>query len=155
NGDLLRDAQRHPAVRGEGAVMRAHEDRASFGRVGEEPLGERGLAVGVDTARGLVEDEQVWLPHGHGSEAEPLALAAGEIPRMAILRPRESDAAERPAGALRVGAERDLVEHALAREVAAGILEEQSGAALALHGSCVRVEQAREDLRERRLAGAV
>ena len=49
----------------------------------------------------------------------------------------------------------DLVERRLANEVAAGILREVRDAARALDRAAVRLEQARGELRERRLAGAV
>ena len=49
------------------------------------------LAARVDSARRLVENEQVGLRDEHRREREPLALAAREVTRMAPFEAGEAD----------------------------------------------------------------
>ena len=114
-----------------------------------------GLALRVDAARRLVEHEQVGLGDEHGREREPLALAAREVARMPRLVAGEPDVGERaPRARARSRAERDLLVAALADEVAARILEEDTRAAAPLDASALRRKQAGGELRERRLAAS-
>src|SRR5206468_10840619 len=71
--------------------------------------------------------------------------------------PGEADLRQRRAGALEVAAdrERDLLVGALLDEVAAGILGEVAGTAVAVGAPGLRLEQPRGELGERRLARAV
>src|SRR4051794_4431005 len=137
-------------------VMRDHEGRA-LGSRGAQKRGELGLSIGVDSARRLVEDQDVRLRHQHRGERESLALAAREIARMPVLEPGEADGGERTPRPreIAVDAERDLLVGALLEEIAAGILREVGGAAEPHHATGRRTQQSGRELRERCLPGAV
>ena len=126
-------------MRGQERVVRGDEHAPPALRLLEQPRGERGLAIGVDPARRLVEDEQIRLGHRDGGDAEPLALAAREIARMTARREREPERLERRRGAILVAAhaERDLFDRGLADEIAAGILGEVRRSTLASTVPCV------------------
>src|SRR5881394_2092777 len=139
---------------GEGSVVRDHERRARR-RGGADQPGQLLLALGVDAARRLVEDEQVWFGREHGGQAEPLALAAREVAGMTVLEAAEPDRGERAPRGCRVGAHGGLVLGALAEDVPPGILREVGGAAGALDRAGERLQKPCRELRERRLAAAV
>src|ERR671914_723175 len=111
-------AQTDAGVGGKRAVVRCDHHGASRARVREQPVRERCLAVGVDAARRLVEDEQVRGRNCDGREAESLSLAAREVARMAVRRPLEPDRRERKPGSLPISGDgqSDLVEDALANQ---------------------------------------
>src|SRR3954467_15656507 len=73
--------QRHALVDGKGAVVGGHEDPSPRGRVLREPVGDLRLAVRVDAARWLVEDEEVGLAPGDRGETPAPALASREVTR--------------------------------------------------------------------------
>ncbi len=137
--------------------MRGDEDAATRRGVLHEPVGKDRLAFGIEAAGRFVEDEQVGLGHGHRGDPEPLALSTREVTRMAPGQAVEADACELDGGPLGIAGhgERDLVEHCLAHEVAARILEEVAGAAGARHRPGLGLEEPRSELRKRRLPGAV
>ena len=84
---------------GQERIMRGDENPPAELGLREQPGGERGLAVGVDAARRLVEHEQIGLRDRDGGDAEALALATREVAGMtaaANARPNSSsDAAAR------------------------------------------------------------
>ena len=130
------------------------DERAARRRLGAQEPRELDLALRVDTACRLVEHEEVGIRDEHGGERQPLALARREVARMPVGVVGQTKLRERCAGALLVGAERDLVDDALCDEVTAGVLREIRGA-LPRRLAVLRLEQAGGDLRERRLADAV
>src|SRR4029079_17596183 len=87
-------------------------------------------------------------------DRKPLALARGQVTRVAIELPGQADLPDRLACARLVGAQGDLVEHTLGDEVAARILAQVGRARVPDLARC-GLEQAACDLRERRLPGAV
>ncbi len=78
--------------------MRGDEDSATTLGLLQQPLRERRLPVRVDSAGGLVEDEQVGLGDGDRRDPEPFALAAREITGMAARGEREAEPLERGRG---------------------------------------------------------
>ena len=108
--------------------MRDDERRARR-RLRAEQRGELALALRVDAARRLVEHEQVGLDGEHGGDREALALAAREVARVPVGERGQVELLERAPRARLAGGERDLGEHRLGDEVAAGILRQVRGAA--------------------------
>src|SRR5919108_6559717 len=157
--DGLAGADVHDPVRdvaGEDRVVR-DEQRCAAGRAAAQEIGQLCLAIGVDASCRLVEDEQVGLGDEDGRGGEPLALAAREVARMAGLVAREADVAKRGPGRRKGAAdpESHLLVHALADEVAAGILREVAGAAVERDAAALWLEEAGRDLAQRRLARPV
>ena len=115
------------------------------------------MRSGSRPAGGLVQDQQVRFGDGDGREREPLALAARQIAGMAAGRPAEPDAVERGSSPLFIPShgEPDLGERGLLDEVAARILREIAGAATQLDRPCLRLDEARDDPRQRGLSGPV
>ncbi len=98
-------------------------------RAGSTRTARRRSPTGSPSTRRPGEDEKIGLGHGHRGEPQPLALAAREIARVAVSRPREPDAlqgAERPSS-VAADSEGDLVEDTIADEVAARILAQIAG----------------------------
>ena len=98
---------------------------------GAEELRQPVLPLGIDAARGLVEDQQVRLRDEDRGETEPLALPAREIARVATLMAVEPDGSKRRAGAGEISpaSERNLVLDALADQVPTRVLREVGRAA--------------------------
>src|SRR5262249_31050268 len=90
-------------------------------------------------------------------KGQPLALAAREVTRMALLEAGEADLGERLACAPPVAADpqRDLVDGALGDQVTAGVLREVRRATLPLDDPTGRGQKPRGQLRHRGLAGPV
>ena len=111
--------------------------------------GERGLVRAVHPARRLVEADAPpgGSPCEHDREREPLALAAGEVARVAVGERAEPGRGER----LR----RQLVADALVQRVVARVLEQQRDAARALHLPARGRRAARRRAQQRRLPRAV
>ena len=112
------------------------------------------LPFWVDTACRLVEHEQLRVGDEHRGQREPLPLARREVARVALEVVAEPDLRDRFARPRLVGAERDLVEHALRDEVTPGILAQVRRAGVP-DLARRRVEQPGRDLGQRRLPGAV
>ena len=123
----------------------------------DEPIGELGFPLGVDATGGLVEHEQLRLGDGDGGEPQTLALTAREISRMPVGRPGEPDEAERRPGTLSITAHAKchLLVDTLADEVAARVLRQVADMCGANDAAGIRVEKARHDPGQRRLATAV
>src|SRR4051794_32586374 len=147
----------HPAIRRKGPVVRGDQDGSSRRCVLREPLAESSLSLGVDAARGLVEDEQVGLGDRDRREAEPLALPTGEIARVAARSPGETDPLERGERPPLVSShgEPDLVEHPVADQIATGVLREIARSPVALDVTRIRAQETGSDLGHRRLARAI
>src|SRR5207247_3378307 len=111
----------------------------------------------IHAPRRLVEHEQVGLRDEDGSKREPLTLSTGKVARMTAFLVREPDGRERATRAPDVAAdpERDLVDRAIANDIAARILEQQRGTARAVDGPGLRVEQSGRELGDRRLPASV
>ena len=110
----VRSAQR----RGELGVVGGDEHGGA--RRGElaQPVRERLLVAAVHAARRLVEqDGGGRLALQHDRQREPLALAAGEVARVAVGERAEAGRLERRG--------RKLLPHALGDQVVAGVLEQQ------------------------------
>src|SRR6185369_11507568 len=149
--------ERQAPVDGKAAVVGGDEDSSACRRVLDEPVRDLRLAVRVDPTRRLVENEEVRLGYRHRGEPQPLALAAGEVTRVAVGRPGEPDVfqgAKRPTP-VAAHSEGDLVEDAIADEVTAGVLAQIAGPPLAPCGARIGLEQTGRDLRQRRLSGPV
>ena len=123
-------------------IVRDHERRPP-GCLRPQQRGELVLPLRVDSARRLVEDEEVGIRDQHRCEREPLPLAARQIAWMPSLEAREPDLGESGRGArdIAADAERDLVLGTVADEVPPGILREVRSAAVPLDRSRVRFEQ--------------
>ena len=115
------------------------------------------LAVRIDASRRLVEDEQVRLRHQHAREREPLALAAGEVARVARRERPQPDPLECPPRPCQVAADakRHLRLRMLGHQVPPRVLREVRGPAEAVDATFVRLEQPRRELGRRRLAAPV
>ena len=112
--------------------------------------GEVALGAAVQAARGLVEadDRRARSPGAeHDREREALALAAGEVARVAVLGDVEAG------GRARVGGR--LVADALVQQVVAGVLEQQRDAPVGADLAARRLEQPGGVAQQRRLARAV
>src|SRR2546423_164549 len=131
---VVGDDERRPARR-----LRAQETRQLV------------LALGVDAARGLVEDQQIGVGNQHGRERQAFPLAAGEVARMTRLEAGQPHLRERPPrlGEVAAYGQRDLLVGALGNEIAARVLAQVAGAAPALHTARPRGGQARGELGER------
>src|SRR5439155_1446020 len=96
-------ATRTAAARAASVALRARsldDERGAPGREAVEPMAGRGLGRAVHAARGLVEaDHRGGLRRGllveDDRQRQALALAAGEVARVAILEPVEADGGER------------------------------------------------------------
>src|SRR5436309_9512018 len=102
-------------------------------RVGtrEEPVPDRRLPVGIDTARGLVEDEKIRIPDRNRRQPQALPLPARQIAGMPLEGPAEAERLERttrPAG-VATDTQGYLVERPLLDQVATGVLREVGRAA--------------------------
>ncbi len=109
-----------------------------------------GLRAAVHAARGLVQREhgrRLALAAGDDREREALALAAGEVLRVALGHRRQPDGRERRGGR--------LFGDALVDQVVAGVLQQQRDASGALDAAARRLHQPGGVAQERRLAGAV
>ena len=113
--------------RGELDVVRRDDNRRAAGREAGDELAQLVLSSRIHSARRLVQaDEARWLashsaPGEHNRERESLALAAGEIARIAFVGPAEPDGLEgRPT--ILAG---ELVSDALANDVVARVLAEK------------------------------
>ena len=69
---------------GEHEIVR-DDERRPLGRLRPQQRGELVLALGVDSAGRLVEDEQVRLDREHRRKRKALALSAREVSRVARL----------------------------------------------------------------------
>src|SRR5262245_5620748 len=79
-------AQRNRPVRdrgGERAVV-GHDEGSPVGRLRAQQLGQRPLALRVDAASRLVEDQQAGIDREHAGDREALALAAREVAGMTV-----------------------------------------------------------------------
>src|SRR4029079_7642987 len=150
-------SERHAPMDRERAVVGRDEKSLAGGRVLGQPLTDLRLAIGVDSARGLVEHEQVRLRDGHRREPEALPLSAGEIAWVPLGGPGEAHALQCPdsTGPVVPHAECNLVEDAFANEVTARILAEVSSPARAPHRAGIGLQEPGRDLRERGLPRAV
>src|SRR4051794_9790455 len=130
------------------------DERSAARRLRAQQCSELGLPLRIDTARRLVEHEQLRVGDQHRGERQPLALARREVVGMTLNLVAEADLRDRLSCTRLVGSERDLVEHTLRDEMASRVLAE-------IRRPCVphlagrRLEQAGRDLRKRRLACAV
>ena len=97
------------------------DERRTIRCIRAKQRSERPLPSGIDTARRLVEHEQVGLDREHRCDRELLALPAREIARVPLRERLEVQAPERSAGSILSGRERDLVERGLGDEVAARV----------------------------------
>ena len=86
------------------------DERRARRRLRAEQRSELPLALRVDTARRLVEHEQVGLDREHRGDREPLALAAREVARVPLGERRQVEPLERAPRTLLAGGERDLGE---------------------------------------------
>ena len=95
-------------------------------RLRAQERGQLGLALRVDAAGRLVEDEQVGLGGEHRGEREPLPLAAREVARVALLEAGQPDRRERGARAPRSSPTPSATSSSARSrdEVAAGILRQ-------------------------------
>ena len=124
----------------------------------EQPRGERGLAIGVDPARRLVEHEQVRLGDGDGGDPEPLALAAREVARMTAPPRTSSPNRARAAAARSSSPPTPSATSSIAvsrRDSGPGSCERYVARPVSRDRPPRRLEQPCGDLRERRLAAAV
>src|SRR5207244_346146 len=100
NGELpLRRGRDDPVGdrRREEVVVGDHERCPRRGLRAQETR-ELVLALGVDAAGGLVEDEEVRLGDEHRRERQAFPLAAGEIARMALLEAGQAHLRQRRTG---------------------------------------------------------
>src|ERR1039458_10011183 len=67
-------------------VMGRHDDTAAPGRELAELVGQSLLGAVVETARGLVEQQQRWLWRQHYRQREREALTFGEVLRVRVDR---------------------------------------------------------------------
>ena len=120
-------------------------------------LRQLALSLRVDSARGLVKNEQVGLDREHGSEPQTLTLATREIAWVPPFATAESQLAEPPASPpqIAIDPKRDFLFRSLADDVSAGILGEVAGAPMQLDLSFLNVEESTGQLGERGLAAAV
>ena len=133
-----------------------HEDGGVAGLVVDlaEPLAELLADLRVEGAEGLVEEEDARFDRERAGERDALALAAGELLRIALVEARELDEVEelhraaadflaRRPGLARADleAERDVLEHRHVAEERVG-LEDEADVAV-LHGlrRCVLVAE--------------
>src|SRR6266545_4925962 len=141
--------------RGEVDVV-GDQERCSRSGLSAQASCELRLSGGIDSARRLVEDEEIWLRSQHRGESEPLALAAREVARMASFVPGEADLCKLGPRSLDAAAAKShFLVGALANRVAAGILQEQTRTAAADDLTHVRQEEAGCELGDRRLPAAV
>ncbi len=137
--------------------MRGDEHRGAGRGQPLQPRDELRLALPIQTPRRLVEaDEAGWLPAGAATghrdrEGEPLALAAGEVPRVSLPGHVEADGCEGQ-GTLGPG---QLLVDPLANEVIVGTLADESAPARHLDRAARGLEQPRGGTQQRALAGAV
>ena len=135
-------------VGGELGVVGGDEHRApplgELAQVG----GERVLVGAVHAAGRLVEaDDGRRLALEHDRQREPLALAAGEVARMAVGEGAEAGGLERGGG--------QLLPHPLGDEVVARVLQQQRHAAAARDPAARGLAEAGGEPQQRRLARAV
>ncbi len=135
------DRARRPRGRELGVVRRDEHGGAVRGQLAQARR-ERGAVRPVHAARRLVEadrDRRLAAAQ-HELEREPLALAAGDVARVAVGQ--------------RAGA-RHVVADALVQEQVARVLQQQRDAPGPAHLAARRVDQPGEQAQQRRLAGAV
>jgi hypothetical protein len=96
-----------------------------------EKGGELKLALRIHPSSRLVENQYVRFGDEDGGEREALALAAGEVARVAVLVALEVDRLERGPSTLEIAAhaERDLLFDSLGDDVAPWILTHIGGSA--------------------------
>src|SRR5205823_2007471 len=124
NGNAHLPLETEASVHGKRMVVRRDHNRRTCVGAGEEPIADRSLAVGIDPARGLVEDEQIRIGDGDGRQPQTLPLPARQIAGMTLDGPAEAQRVQRrtrPAG-VATDTERYLVERPLLDEVPARIL---------------------------------
>src|SRR5207244_2506175 len=85
NSELRRGRDDPVGDRRREEVVVGHDQRCPRRGLRAEEARELVLALGIDAAGRLVEDEQVRLGDEYGRERQALPLAAGEIARMAPL----------------------------------------------------------------------
>ena len=152
-------AERHPAVRGEAAVVRGDEHAAPAPpRTGAASRRARAFRSGSIPRVGSSRTRRSGSATVTAANAEPLALAAREVARMPLGRPAQPDHVERRARARLVTADRRArPRRARARrpdsgpDPARGSRAARARATVPASG----LEQPGGELRERRLAGAV
>jgi hypothetical protein len=112
-GDLAREHE----------IVRDDECRA-VRRLPSDQLRELGLSGRVDPTSRLVENQDVRIGDEHASKSEALALAAGEVARMAPFEARQAELGERAPCPPEVSPhrERNLVLDAIRDQVAPRIL---------------------------------
>ena len=128
--------------------MGGHEHRAPApGQLAE--VGREHLLVGaVHAARGLVQaDDRGRLALQHDRERETLALAAGEVARVAVGECAEAGLRERGRG--------ELLPHALGDEVVPRVLHQQRHPAAAADPAASGLAEAGGEPQQRRLARPV
>src|SRR6187551_2983414 len=152
-------AKRHLAVRDlarEDEIVR-DDERGSTRCVSMEQFGQLGLARRIDTARRLVENQDLRVGDENGGKREALTLTARQVARMTPFEPGEPDFAERRTRPATVATDREgnLVLDAIRDQVPPRVLRQVARASTALHGSLRCREQPRRNLRQRRLADPV
>src|SRR5437870_6303213 len=152
NTRLLPQAET-PVHRERMVVRRDHNCRTRVG-AGAEPVSYRSLPVGIDPARGLVENEQIRIANGDRRQPPALPLTARQIAGMTLDGPAEAERLERNtrSGSVATDAERDLAERPLLDQAATWVLREIGRAAHPLDPAGSGLENAGGDLRQRRLA---
>jgi hypothetical protein len=132
---------------GEAGVVGDEKGRA-LRRVSAKKFRELALAIGIDSARGLVENEQVGLDCEHGGQPQALALATGEIAWVPPFATAQSQLPEPVVSPLQIPTdpERDLLFGSLADDVATRILREVAGAPVELNLSVLNVEESASQL---------
>ncbi len=156
-----------------------HEDRGLAGAVVDpaQPAAQVLADLGIERPEGLVEEEHAGLDRERAGERDALALAAGELRRVAVGEPRELDQVEEvadpaadlgPARPLRslpgVEAVGDVVGHAhvleqrvvLEHEAHGPLLHGQARGVVALEQDAAAIGEVEtgDDAQERRLARA-
>jgi hypothetical protein len=129
--------------------VRGDDHRLTLARSPAKLAGELGFGLAVHPARGLVQGEhsgRIALA-GHDRQGQALALAAGQVARIALGEPVQARVAERPRG--------QLLADALAQEVVVGVLQQQRHPPGALHAPARRGQQAGRMAQQGGLARAV
>jgi hypothetical protein len=133
------------------------DERSTVAGLGAEQSGELELALRIHPPSRLVENEQIRFGDEDRGEREALPLAAGEVARVAALVAPKAYELECSSSPFEVAAdaERDLLVNVLGDDVPPRILAQIGSSAGALNDPLRRLEQACNELGQRRLARAV